>query len=325
MLLSLLGSIIGGAGAIGQKVLENKQEIRLAEINLQARERASQDSLRVAEVELDKDELNAEAEYYKAIADTSFIREEGEYLLTRIQNFIINTARPILTYILLGCAFVCAFIVITSDNIKQEQKEIIEYIFFLLDTVLAYWFMRRSMEKTSNVFSNSIVKKNSEIPIRTAQTQTLKVNFTAKELIKKYEGCELKAYKCSGGKWTIGYGNTSLLRDKSDAECKNYTITQAQAEELFEEDYNHHRELLEKVIIHILDTLTENQIGALTSFVFNFGIGAFEKSTLLKVIRKNPNNRNAIEKEFRKWVYAGGKKLDGLIKRRRDEVALYFS
>jgi lysozyme len=70
-------------------------------------------------------------------------------------------------------------------------------------------------------------------------------------------------------------------------------------------------------------SVNQNQYDALVSFVFNLGIGAFRKSTLLKKIQANPNDP-AIRAEFMKWVNAGGKPLKGLITRRAAEADLYF-
>ncbi|HRC03299.1 MAG TPA: lysozyme, partial [Niabella sp.] len=69
---------------------------------------------------------------------------------------------------------------------------------------------------------------------------------------------------------------------------------------------------------------TQGQFDALVSFAYNLGIGALQRSTLLKLVRVNPKNP-AIADEFAKWVNAGGKRLNGLVKRRAAEAALYFS
>jgi lysozyme len=68
--------------------------------------------------------------------------------------------------------------------------------------------------------------------------------------------------------------------------------------------------------------LTFGQFDSLTSFIFNLGTGAFQRSTLRS--RINRNDPDAHE-EFHKWIYAGGKKLKGLILRRSAEAQLYQS
>jgi lysozyme len=68
---------------------------------------------------------------------------------------------------------------------------------------------------------------------------------------------------------------------------------------------------------------TEGQLDALTSFAFNLGIGRLKGSTLLKVIREG-GSKTAITREFKRWVYAGGKRLRGLELRREWEAKRFF-
>lgn len=70
--------------------------------------------------------------------------------------------------------------------------------------------------------------------------------------------------------------------------------------------------------------LRQCQWDAIVSFVFNVGIGNFRSSTLLAKIRTNPDD-NSIMDEFLRWVYANGKVMKGLQKRRLAEMKLYFS
>jgi lysozyme len=69
--------------------------------------------------------------------------------------------------------------------------------------------------------------------------------------------------------------------------------------------------------------LNQNQFDAVSSLVYNIGIGAFENSTLLKKIRYNPNDPD-IRTQFGRWIYNDGKILDDLVKRRKEEADLYF-
>ena len=68
--------------------------------------------------------------------------------------------------------------------------------------------------------------------------------------------------------------------------------------------------------------LTQNQFDALVSFVFNIGDGAFAASTLLRYLNKGRYQEAAVE--FMRWIHAGGKRLDGLIRRRRAEQELFL-
>ncbi len=69
--------------------------------------------------------------------------------------------------------------------------------------------------------------------------------------------------------------------------------------------------------------LTTNQWSALVSFVYNIGVSAFQRSTLLKKVNANPSDPT-IRDEFMKWNKANGAVLPGLTNRRRDEANLYF-
>lgn len=139
------------------------------------------------------------------------------------------------------------------------------------------------------------------------------------KLIKEHEGCRLKAYKCPAGIDTIGYGNT-YYEDGTKVKIGD-VITQDKADKLL-------MFILEgflKSILKVLKVnLTENQIGAIVSFVYNVGLGNFLKSTLLKKINKNPNDPT-IKDEFMKWNKANNVVLNGLTKRRQKEAELYFT
>jgi len=65
------------------------------------------------------------------------------------------------------------------------------------------------------------------------------------------------------------------------------------------------------------------QFDALTSFTYNLGSDAFGESTLLKMLKDNPND-SSIRDELKKWVYGGGTKLPGLVRRREAEADLYY-
>ena len=132
-------------------------------------------------------------------------------------------------------------------------------------------------------------------------------------LIKKFEGCKLTAYKCPAGIWTIGYGHTRNVH-------KGEVIIQQQADELLKQDLLVYEEGINVMKLNI----NQNQYDSLVSFAFNLGLGALQKSTLLKRIKVNPNDTK-IKDEFLRWSYAGGKQLKGLLLRRQAECDLYFN
>ena len=67
--------------------------------------------------------------------------------------------------------------------------------------------------------------------------------------------------------------------------------------------------------------LTQNQFDALVDFAYNAGVGALQKSTLLKKV--NAGKFDEVPAEFMKWTKGGGKELPGLVRRRRAEVKLW--
>ena len=132
-------------------------------------------------------------------------------------------------------------------------------------------------------------------------------------LIKEFEGLRLKAYKCPGGVWTIGYGHTAGVKS-------GMVITEAQAEEYLKADLI----AFERYLNGLGLALNQNQFDALISFIYNVGTGNFSNSTLLRKVRANPQD-NSIMDEFLRWVYSKGRVLPGLQRRRLAEMKLYFS
>lgn len=139
-----------------------------------------------------------------------------------------------------------------------------------------------------------------------------KLSNNGLELIKKHEGLRLKTYDDGVGILTIGYGSTG------DDVYWGLTITQEQAEKLLKEDVTWAEDVVNSVV---LVDLNQNEFDALVSFVFNIGSEAFSNSTLLKYL--NRNKRDDASNEFSRWIYGGGRKLDGLIVRRQKEQALF--
>ena len=140
----------------------------------------------------------------------------------------------------------------------------------------------------------------------------MKISDNGLNLIKKFEGCRLKSYKCPAGVLTIGYGHTG-------ADVKeNMIITKEQAENLFNLDILVHSNNVSKLV---RVNLTQNQFDALVSFEYNVGYGNFSKSTLLRKL--NARDYIGASNEFGKWVFANKKKLQGLVKRRQAEKELF--
>lgn len=139
-------------------------------------------------------------------------------------------------------------------------------------------------------------------------------------LIKQFEGFKSKAYLCPANVPTIGYGSTRYA-DGRKVTLKDPDITKEQGEQLLLKTLSTYEEAVDAFCI---DTITQNQFDALVSFAYNLGPAALKGSTLLKLINANPNNVIPIVQNFNKWVNAGGKVLQGLVKRRQAEAELFF-
>jgi lysozyme len=138
------------------------------------------------------------------------------------------------------------------------------------------------------------------------------------DLIKSFEGLRLKAYYCPAGVLTIGYGHTSAAG--SPRVVEGMTITAAQADEILRRDMEKYADAVRRLV---KVQLNQSQFDALVSFTFNLGADALRKSTLLK--RLNAGKYDAAPAELMKWTRAGGKELEGLVRRRRAEAAMWRS
>ena len=126
------------------------------------------------------------------------------------------------------------------------------------------------------------------------------------------EGLRLEAYEDAAGVPTIGYGHTKDVR-------MGDRISEYWAKELLRGDIDE----AERQVKELKVARNEAQLDALTSFVFNLGIGRLKESTLLRVIREGGSKAD-IKREFKRWVYAGGKRLKGLELRREWEAKRFF-
>lgn len=141
----------------------------------------------------------------------------------------------------------------------------------------------------------------------------MKINNKGLELIKKYEGCRLLAYKCPAGVWTIGYGHTQDVKS-------GMAITKADAERLLLQDIKRFEEGVEALV---KVPLTSNQFSALVSFAFNCGLAALRSSTLLKKL--NIGDLNGAAREILRWDKVNKKPVEGLTKRRKEEQKLFLT
>lgn len=133
----------------------------------------------------------------------------------------------------------------------------------------------------------------------------------ASDFVKQFEGRELKAYRCSAGVLTIGYGHTKGVKEGDE-------ISLAEAERLLVEDLTAISDDLNR-LVNV--PVSEGQYIALLSLAFNIGATALKKSTLL--FHLNHGLYDEAAEEFDKWIYAGGKVSEGLKRRRAAERELF--
>lgn len=134
-------------------------------------------------------------------------------------------------------------------------------------------------------------------------------------LIKRFEGFSPRIYLDAAGLPTIGYGH--LLR-VGEAEMFRNGITEEAGEALLIKDVLRTQQAVLR-LIHV--PLTDGQFDALVSFTFNLGSGALQRSTLRRKV--NREQHDDVPPEFMRWVWAGGRKLKGLVRRREAESDSY--
>jgi len=138
-----------------------------------------------------------------------------------------------------------------------------------------------------------------------------KTNDLGLQLIKDFEGLALDPYRCPGAVWTIGYGHTRTVRE-------GMTVTKEEAERLLKSDL----EVVESAIHKLVNVpLTSNQFSALASFVFNLGVGNFERSTMLRLLNRGWYEQ--VPTQLLRWNKTKGKVLKGLTSRRIAEGRLW--
>ena len=133
------------------------------------------------------------------------------------------------------------------------------------------------------------------------------------DLIKRFEGFSATVYICPAGHPTIGYGH--VVKEGEDF---SKGISKRQAEILLKKD----AQIAECAVLRLINVpLTNGQFDALVSFTYNLGGGALQRSTLRRKV--NRREHSEVPAQFMRWVWAGGRKLKGLV-RRRDAEAILF-
>ncbi|PAF31847.1 lysozyme [Paenibacillus sp. 7516] len=143
--------------------------------------------------------------------------------------------------------------------------------------------------------------------------QTREISNAGIKLIKTFEGCRLKAYKPVSTEkyWTIGWGHYG-----PDV-TEGMTITQEQADAMLVKDLDKYEAYVNNPsYVPVTDKLNQNQFDALTSFCYNTGPGNLQ--TLCK-----GRTIDQIADSIPKYNKAGGKVLNGLVRRREAELDLF--
>lgn len=143
---------------------------------------------------------------------------------------------------------------------------------------------------------------------------------SATKIIAKFEGLRLRAYQDTGNIWTIGYGTTinpetGLPIKKGDVITKEKALAWLRL----------NTAALETQIKKLVKVpINANQLTALTSLAYNIGMGAFSRSTLLRLLN-NGTEKNLVAAQFIRWNKVKGKEVPGLTNRRKLEAELFLS
>ncbi len=129
--------------------------------------------------------------------------------------------------------------------------------------------------------------------------------------VPKHDPHRAHPYVCPAGFWTIGYGHL--------CDPKHPPIAEAEAEAYLALDL---QAALAATLRYcpVLATEPERRLAAIVDFTFNLGAGRLQTSTLRR--RINQRDWNASATDLRRWVYGGGKVLQGLVARREVEVVV---
>lgn len=137
----------------------------------------------------------------------------------------------------------------------------------------------------------------------------MKTSQNGINLIKQFEGCRLKAYRCPAGVWTIGYGHTAGVKE-------GQVISQAQADAYLADDLVRFERMVEKYDEKY--AWSQNQFDALVSFSYNVG-------NIDQLTAKGTRTKGEIADKILEYNKANGKILSGLMRRRQAERGLFIT
>lgn len=138
------------------------------------------------------------------------------------------------------------------------------------------------------------------------------------DFIKSHEGFRATMYLDAVGKPTIGYG--TLIDTPAEQWLRTATITEKQAEELLRNDLV----AFEQAVANTITVrLAQNQFDALVSFVYNLGPAALRNGSLPRLINGRADALT-ISAKWAEYRMAGGRVLPGLVKRRSQELQMFW-
>jgi lysozyme len=140
----------------------------------------------------------------------------------------------------------------------------------------------------------------------------MKISAEGLEHLKRWEALRLEAYlPTPNDVWTIGYGHTRGVRE-------GLTCIPAQAMQWLDEDADEAEQAVNR---YVRVSLSQPQYDALAGLVFNIGVGAFRRSTLLQAL--NAGNYDRVPTQIKRWKYQDGEVLRGLVRRREAEAKMF--
>mgnify|MGYP003496419754 CR=1 FL=1 len=159
-------------------------------------------------------------------------------------------------------------------------------------------------------------------------TGAMTISKNGVQFITDREGSRSKMYLDSAGLPTIGVGHLLTQSENNSGKINiaginviwRNGLSANQIAQLLDQDLDRFENAVNK---NVLVPLTQNQFDTLVSFAFNVGASAFAKSTLLK--RLNAGNYDDVPDQLKRWMFAGGKVINGLINRRALEADLWAS
>lgn len=144
-----------------------------------------------------------------------------------------------------------------------------------------------------------------------------KISKNCLDLVKKFEGCRLTAYRDEVGVWTIGYGITNADRSITGTTIKRgLKISKETAEKWLEESLN--KKYLPIVLKYDEYNWNQNELDALVSFAYNIG-------SITQLTAKGTRSKKTIAAKLLEYNKAGGKVYRGLTRRRKAEQKLFIT